>query len=290
MDGVLPVNKPKGITSTRVVEKVRRKLWVKVGHTGTLDPMATGVLLLTVGGATRFSWLFTGLEKEYKVKALLGLITDTYDLEGKVLEEREVNVGCDEIEKVLEEFRGELEQVPPPFSAKKVSGRRAYKLARKGIKPELRPVKVTVYEIKLLECSPPEFELYLKVSSGTYVRSLVHDIGGKLSTGAVVKELVRLSVGPFRIEDAVELDDLLKARDPWSFLIPVDKALSFLPSVSLDFFNGRKVLSGNPVLLRGNVPRGYVRIYVDSTFVGVGTVDSNVLKPERLLIPESLQS
>ena len=288
MEGVLVVNKPKGLTSTRVVEKVRGKLKVKVGHTGTLDPIATGVLVLTVGKATRFSWIFTALEKGYRVRGLLGLVTDTYDLEGKILEEREVKVRCGDIERVLEKFKGDIEQMPPPYSAKKVEGKRAYRLARKGIKPRLRPVKVRVYRLELTWCSPPEFEVYTEVSSGTYVRSLINDIGRELSSGAVVKDLIRERVGPFTLREAVPLEEFLSSEDPWEFVVPVDSSLSFLPRVSLDFFKGRKVLNGNPVLVEEDLPEGYVRIYIDENFVGVGTYRSGILKPERLLIPEGL--
>ncbi len=285
--GLLTLNKPKGITSTRVVEKVRRKLKTKVGHTGTLDPIATGVLILLVGKATRFSWLFLSMDKSYRVSALLGIVTDTYDLEGSVLEEKEVNVSCDDVVKILEKFRGEMEQTPPPYSAKKIEGKRAYRLARKGIVPQLKPVKVKVYELKLLRCDIPEFELYMKVSSGTYVRSLIHDIGRELSIGAVVKELTRESVGPFTLGESVDLKEFLKSDDPWSYVVPIDRALSFIPKVSLDTFSGKKILSGNPVLLREEPGDGYVRIYIDDSFVGVGVVTGKVLKPERLLVSQS---
>ncbi len=267
---------------------MRRKLKVKVGHTGTLDPIATGVLVLTVGRATRFSWIFTNLEKGYRVRGLLGLITDTYDMEGEILEEREVKVGCGDIEKVLEKFRGEIEQIPPPYSAKKVEGKRAYRLARRGIKPKLKPVRVNIYRLELTWCSPPEFEVYTEVSSGTYVRSLINDIGRELSSGAVVKDLTRERVGPFTLKEAVQLEEFLDSEDPWGFVIPVDRSLGFLPRVSLDFFKGRKVLNGNPVLVEEDLPEGYVRIYIDENFVGVGFHRSGVLKPERLLIPEGL--
>jgi len=283
MDGVVCINKPRGMTSTRVVEKVRKKLKTKVGHTGTLDPIGTGMLLLTVGKATRFSWLFTNLKKGYRVKGVLGVITDTYDLDGTVMERREVTVGCKDIEKALEKFRGEIIQVPPPYSAKKVKGERAYRLARKGITPKLKPVKVRIFELKLLECSPPEFELYVKVSSGTYVRTLIHDIGHELSVGAALKELSREEIGPFKLEEAIELEEFLSSEDPEKYIVPVDEALSFLPGVSLDPFRGESVLRGKSVLLQECGKEGYVRIYINTRFVGVGELSGNVLSPERLL-------
>ena len=281
--GVLLIDKPKGITSTRVVEKVRKRLKTKVGHTGTLDPIATGLLILLVGKATRFSWIFLNMDKTYRVKAILGIETNTYDIEGEVLKEKEVNASCEEVNETLKRFVGDIEQTPPPFSAKKVKGKRAYSLARKGLTPELKPVRVRVYETELLGCKIPEFELRIRVSSGTYVRSLIHDIGKELSTGAVVKELVREEIGPFSLKDSVSLENFLNSKDPWDYVIPVEEALSFLPKVSLDYFNGRKVLNGNPVLIGDGVREGYVRIYIDDTFVGVGFLKSGVLKPERLL-------
>jgi len=286
MDGILIIDKPPGITSTRVVEKVRRKLRARTGHTGTLDPLAGGVLLLLIGRATRFSWLFSGMDKGYRVVGRLGVETDTYDAEGKVIREREVSVSCDQLREVLGEFTGEIEQMPPPFSAKKIRGKRAYRLARKGVKPELKPVRVRIYTLELLSCNIPEFEIRTVVSSGTYVRSLIHDIGRRLSTGAIVKELVRTEVGPFSLSEAVGLESFLRSEDPWSYVIPVDRALSFLPAVNLNRFLGERVLHGNPVLLPEDV-EGYVRIYVDGAFAGVGRVESGVLKPERLLITGS---
>ncbi|MDQ7081877.1 MAG: tRNA pseudouridine(55) synthase TruB [Aquificota bacterium] len=287
MDGVLLIDKPKGWTSTRVVEKVRRKIKVKVGHTGTLDPIATGLLVLLTGRATRFSWIFQKLPKTYEVTGLLGVVTDTYDLEGDVLEEREVKVSCEELEGVLENFRGEIDQVPPPFSAKRIRGKRAYDLARRGIKPDLKPVKVTVHRLDLKDCRIPEFTLIAEVSSGTYVRTLIHDIGRELSCGAVVKDLVRKKVGPFSLEEAVSLDEFLSSDDPDRFIMRVDEGLSFLPPVNLNAFDGRKVLTGGQVLVSGSAERGYVRIYVDGDFVGVGLLAGGVLKPERLMTPKS---
>ncbi|RLJ70997.1 tRNA pseudouridine55 synthase [Hydrogenivirga caldilitoris] len=289
-DGLLVINKPRGITSTRVVEKVKKKLKAKVGHTGTLDPLATGVLVLLVGKATRFSWLFVEMDKTYRVTALLGFSTDTYDVEGKILKTAEVSVDCGEVKRALEDFRGEIEQLPPPFSAKKVEGKRAYRLARKGIQPQLKPVKVKVYELSMERCEPPELELKMVVSSGTYVRTLIHDLGQRLGVGAVVKELVRESVGPFSLQESVGLEEFLSSSDPWSYVLSMEEAFYFLPKISLDFFTGKRILNGNPVLIKNKVQDGYVTIYIDSLFVGIGSVKSAILKPERLVLPEGSQT
>jgi len=286
MDGVLLIDKPEGITSARSVERIRKKLRTKAGHTGTLDPIATGLLIILTGKATRFAWIFQSLDKGYLTCALLGLRTDTYDVEGKVLEEREVNVDCDKIEVVLEGFRGEVLQQPPPFSAKKVGGKRAYRLARRGEEPELKPVRVNIRDIRLVECAPPRFTFYCLVSSGTYIRSLVNDIGLALGTGAVIESLRRTEVGPFRVEDAVPLEEFLSCEEPNQFLIPVDKALSFLPEVRVDPFTGERILKGVSVPLKETGGEGSVRIYINEKFVGVGTIKSGILKPERLIPPE----
>ncbi len=285
-EGVLLINKPKGITSTRVVEKVKRRLRTKAGHTGTLDPIATGLLILLVGRATRFSWIFLELDKTYRVEVLLGVETDTYDVEGRIVAEREVNVTCEDVEKALPLFRGKLVQIPPPFSAKKVGGKRAYRLARKGEIPQLKPIEVNVYSLEMVRCNLPRVELLMRVSSGTYVRSLVHDLGKSLGTGAVVENLVREKVGTFSVEEAVDLETFLQSENPWVYVMDVEKALSFLPKVDLSFFHGRRILTGNPVLVERDLPEGYVRIHINETFIGVGEFRSGILKPRRLLLPE----
>ena len=285
-EGVLLINKPKGMTSTRVVERVKKRLRAKTGHTGTLDPVATGLLILLIGRATRFSWIFLELDKTYRVEVLLGVETDTYDVEGRVVAEREVNVTCEDVEKALPLFRGKLVQIPPPFSAKKVGGKRAYRLARKGETPQLKPVEVNVYSLEMVRCNLPRVELLMRVSSGTYVRSLVHDLGRSLGTGAVVENLVREKVGTFSVEEAVDLETFLQSEDPWAYVMDVEKALSFLPKVDLSFFHGRRILTGNPVLVERDLPEGYVRIYINETFIGVGEFRSGILKPRRLLLPE----
>ena len=283
MDGLLLIDKPKGITSTRVVELVRKKLREKVGHTGTLDPIATGLLLLLVGKATRFSWLFLNLDKSYEVVGELGLTTDTYDIEGEVVQRNDASVDCEALKKVLEDFKGDIEQVPPKFSAKKIRGKRAYKLARRGEEVELKPVKVRVHSLELVRCTPPYFEVRTTVSSGTYVRTLIHDIGQALGVGAAVVELRRTAVGSFRVEEAPTLEDFLSFKEPYNLLIPTDKALSFLPSVSLGSVLGSKLVHGNSVPLQECSLDGYVRVYVGGRFVGVGLVKECLLKPERLM-------
>jgi len=209
MDDILLVDKPKGLTSSRVVELMRRKLKVKAGHTGTLDPIATGLLIVLTGRRTKEASSFLTLNKSYEVKARLGMQTDTFDCDGKILQQNDVTITKEEVEEVLKGFRGEIWQVPPPFSAKKLAGHKAYELARKGVSVEVPPKKVSIYSLKLEEFQFPYFTFDCDVSSGFYVRSLVHDIGKKLSVGAMVVEVRRTGVGHYRVEQAKKLEEIL---------------------------------------------------------------------------------
>lgn len=206
---MLLVDKPKGITSARVVAKIKKKVNVKVGHTGTLDPLATGLLVVLTGKRTKNASLFLKLDKAYEVKVVLGMRTDTYDLEGKVLFRNSDPVTQEQLEQVLQGFRGEIWQTAPPFSAKKIEGRKAYQLARKGLAVDIKPSKVTIQSLELKEFRYPEFVLTCEVSSGFYVRSLAYDIGEKLGVGAAVAEVRRTRVGAYRVEDAKTLDEIL---------------------------------------------------------------------------------
>ncbi|WP_461832347.1 tRNA pseudouridine(55) synthase TruB [Aquifex sp.] len=287
MDGALLIDKPKGITSTRVVEEVKRKLKAKkVGHTGTLDPIATGLLILLVNKATRFSQFLTNLPKTYVFTLKFGAQTDTYDAEGKVIETYEGELNCERLKEVLKEFRGEILQKPPPFSAKKVKGKRAYELARKGKKVELKPVKVTIYKLELISCNPEEKEakLITEISSGGYVRSLAKDIGDKLGIGAYVKELRRTKINGISVEEAVSLEEFLSSTNPESYLIPVESVLRFIPDVRLNSFLAGRVLKGQSVLIEGEPYNGFVKIYDNGKFIGVGELQGRVLKPKRLLV------
>ncbi len=203
------VDKPKGLTSSRVVELMRKKLKVKAGHTGTLDPIATGLLIVLTGRRTKEASSFLTLNKSYEVKARLGMQTDTFDCDGKILQQNDTPITKEELEEVLKGFRGEIWQVPPPFSAKKLAGHKAYELARKGVSVEVPPKKVSIYSLKLEEFQFPYFTFDCDVSSGFYVRSLVHDIGKKLSVGAMVVEVRRTGVGHYRVEQAKKLEEIL---------------------------------------------------------------------------------
>ena len=214
MDTVLLIDKPKGITSARAVALIKKRLRVKVGHTGTLDPLATGLLIVLTGKRTKQAGAFLHMDKTYTVEGILGVTTTTYDVAGETVKACDARVSRDEVERVLGEFTGEIRQTPPAFSAKKLKGKKAYELARKGVDVDIPPVNVTVYSLRLLSFDYPNFKLECDVSSGFYVRSLVHDIGERLGVGATVIEVRRLKVGSYSVDDAWSLDDMLNTMQP----------------------------------------------------------------------------
>jgi tRNA pseudouridine55 synthase len=209
--GFLLVDKPEGMTSHDVVDYLRRITKIKkIGHAGTLDPIATGLLILGIGReATKKLSEFQKLDKEYIAKIKLGSKSDTFDKEGKIEEIKFEKIPTkEEIEEVLKSFCGEILQTPPPYSAKKIKGKKAYELARKGMKTELSPVKVKIYQIEILNYSFPYLEIKVSCSSGTYIRSLANDIGEKLKAGGLIEELRRTKIGNFKVENAQKLSQI----------------------------------------------------------------------------------
>jgi tRNA pseudouridine55 synthase len=232
-DFVLPVDKPEGPTSHDVVAAARKALSERrIGHTGTLDPFASGLLLLCVGRATRLAEYFSGLDKEYEAEARLGIATDTLDRDGNVVavSERWSEVTEEGLEAALGALRGDIEQVPPQFSAKKVEGERAYKSARDGRRVELPPVPVTVRELTLTGVDLPFVRFRVRCSSGTYVRALARDLGAGLGVGAHLTALRRTAVGPRSVEGALRLDDLGdSALVAGAAVRPLERRWSFRP-------------------------------------------------------------
>lgn len=239
VSGVLVVDKPIGMTSHDVVQVIRKGTNIRrAGHTGTLDPRASGVLVILIGPAVRLSEFVSASDKRYQATIRLGNTTDTYDAEGRItFTSPDFEVDEDEFNDALMTFVGEMEQVPPPYSAVKVQGRRAYDMARKGEEVELAPRMVNVYSLETLEWNPPEAVVDVYCSSGTYVRSLAHDLGKKLGTGAYLVGLRRTRSGRFTLRDAVSLRRLQDAfiDGSWHrFLIPAAEALADWPVVELD--------------------------------------------------------
>ena len=238
VSGVLVVDKPISLTSHDVVQTIRRGTGIRrAGHTGTLDPRASGVLVVLIGPAVRLSEYVSASDKRYQATIHLGSSTDTYDADGRVTNSAPVTVTEPQFEQVLGQFVGEIEQVPPPYSAIKVQGRKAYEMAREGEEVILEPRKINVYSLELLEWAPPEAVIDVFCSSGTYVRSLANDLGNALGCGAHLVGLRRTKSGRFTLRDAVPLRRLQEsflAGDWYKFLIPAAEALADWTMVELD--------------------------------------------------------
>jgi tRNA pseudouridine55 synthase len=238
ISGVIVVDKPVGLTSHDVVQIVRKGTNIRrAGHTGTLDPRASGVLVILIGPAVRLSEYVSASDKRYQAIIRLGTTTDTYDADGRVTSSAPVNITEEQFETALKQFIGEIEQVPPPYSAVKVKGRKAYEMAREGEEVDLQPRKIQVYNLELLEWAPPEAVIDVYCSSGTYVRSLAHDLGLSLGCGAYLVGLRRTKSGRFTLRDAVPLRKLREAFEAgnwYQYLIPAAEALSDWPAIELE--------------------------------------------------------
>jgi len=289
LNGILLIDKPHGMTSNQVLQRVKRTLQAcKAGHTGSLDPIATGLLPLCFGEATKVSQFMLDADKQYWVRIKLGEETTTYDVEGEVVATAPVNVDRRQVEKALKSFTGTISQLPPMYSAVKQGGQALYKLAREGKEVERKPREVTVYRIDLLSFDGGTIELEILCSKGTYVRTIAHDLGQMLGCGAHVVELRRLGVGDFGIEEAVtleEIEDLQSIEDCEQLLLPVDEALQGLPDVTLTSLATHYLLQGQPVTARHGQEPGLVRLYSENNaFLGMGEVlDDGRVAPKRLM-------
>lgn len=291
--GILLLDKPVGMSSNQALQAVKRLYRArKAGHTGSLDPLASGLLPICLGEATKISGFLLGADKHYHVTVCLGVRTATADTEGEVLETRPVPP-LDEarVEAVLARFRGEIEQVPPMYSAVKHQGERLYRLARKGVEVERTPRRVTIHELRLIGLRPEALELEVRCSKGTYIRTLAEDIGEALGCGGHVCALRRLGVEPFDEPGMVSLETLRaraaeggpEALD--AFLLPVEAALARWPAVRLDPDLAYYVRQGQPVLVPRAPTHGWVRLYEgEGRFLGVGEIlDDGRVGPRRLL-------
>jgi tRNA pseudouridine55 synthase len=266
ISGILNVNKPADMTSHDVVLRVRRLTGQrKVGHAGTLDPMATGVLLLCLGQATRVTEYLMAGRKRYRAVVRFGVSTDTYDADGTVTQSVEsFYLSQDQLVDALASFRGVIQQIPPPYSAIRQKGQRLYELARRGIAVQAPPRTVEIYGLDLVAWEPPHLTLDVTCSPGTYVRSLAHDLGQMLGVGAHLSELTRLASGKWRLEDAITLDDLqrqVEAGDWVHLLHPLDAALQDFDRVDLTVDLAQQVIHGQAVLLDGRPQTSLVRAY-----------------------------
>ncbi|MBA3727678.1 MAG: tRNA pseudouridine(55) synthase TruB [Actinobacteria bacterium] len=274
--GLLLVDKPAGITSHDAVDRVRRALSTrKVGHAGTLDPMATGLLLVGVGRTTRLLRFLADLPKSYLATGLLGIETETLDAEGRATRERDVNVSERELRAALAEFTGDILQVPPAYSAVKVGGRRSYDAARRGEPVASPPRPVRVFAFDLLLFHAPSFDVAVECSSGTYVRTLVADVGARLGCGAHVTALRRTAIGPF------EVDRARPPEDPGQ-LLPVERAAEHLPGVALQTEEARAARSG-AILGPAGFGGPYRVLGPDGSLIGIYRDDGAKAVPEVIL-------
>jgi tRNA pseudouridine55 synthase len=297
VDGILVLDKPKGVSSNHALQAVKRLFFAaKAGHTGSLDPLATGVLPLCFGEATKFSRFLLDADKAYTSTFILGAETDTGDSEGAIVASGDAShISAADVEQVLPRFRGDIEQVPPMYSALKQDGQPLYKLARAGLEVERNSRPVVISELVLLAFRAGEqaqVDVHISCSKGTYVRTLAEDIGKALGCGAHVGALRRTRAGPFSEDSAVSLATLegLKHNDALSemdaLLLPADAALGNLPMVKLTESGGFYIRQGQPVLVPNSPCSGMVRVGLESgEFLGVGEIlDDGRVAPRRLVV------
>ena len=290
MDGIIVINKTNGCTSHDIVYKVKKMLNKKVGHTGTLDPMAEGVLPILIGKGTLLSKYLINHDKKYIVELQLGIKTDTADSEGKIIEEQQVNksiLTTENITKTLQTFIGKQEQIPPIYSAIKINGKKLYEYARKGQEVELKPRQIEIYNIKLIDYSAEEKQIKFEVfcGKGTYIRSLCEDIATKFGTIGYMKSLKRMQVGDFKIEDSITIEELQKIVENTEIenselkkqIIPIEKIFENTPTIILDNRKLRLFLNG--VMLTQANKDGVYKIYNEKDeFIGTGKIKNNLLK------------
>lgn len=276
IDGLLIFDKDKGITSHDLVYKVRKKLGIKkVGHTGTLDPMATGVLVISIGKATKTSDYILSSNKEYEARIKLGLLTDSFDITGEILKEEKVDISEEEIRNVLKKFIGKISQKPPIYSALKVNGKKLYEYAREGKEVEIKNREVEIFSNTLLDFNgKDEFSIRTSVSKGTYIRSLAKDIGEALGSYGTLTELRRVRTGDFKIEDAVKVSDFenMSLDEIKDKILPMDLALSEFDKIEIPYSFCQRFLNGQFYKLKDNLEVESYRVYSDNKFLGIGEV------------------
>lgn len=276
MDGLLIFDKEKGITSHDLVYKVRKKLGIKkVGHTGTLDPMATGVLVISIGKGTKTSDYILSSDKVYEAKIKLGVLTDSYDITGKILEEEDVNFTEEEIKDALIKLTGKISQRPPIYSALKVKGKKLYEYAREGKDVEIKKRDVEIYKIELLDFNgKDEFTILTKVSKGTYIRSLANDLGKSLGTYGTLTELRRTRSGSFKIEDAIKVSDFERSSldEIKEKILPMDLALIDFKRIDIPKSFCEKFIMGQFYKLNEKLNDENYRVYSEDNFLGIGEI------------------
>lgn len=288
ISGLLLLDKPKGLTSFDVIREVRRRFRVKkIGHTGTLDPLATGVLPLCLGEATKIAGLLTANDKRYRAGALLGVQTNTYDITGDLVARSSIPENIDEelLRTTLRSFRGDIAQIPPAFSAIRVDGERAYEKARRGESIELAPRDVHIYSIELVSWDSPHVVFDVHCSKGTYVRSLVSDFGMRLGSGATMESLTRTATGIFTLDQCVSWERLHEANTLSDLpLLTLDQALSGMPVVDISPADWDKLYHGQPIdcATACSFSTELVRIRLENRVMALGVWRMNRLWPKRI--------
>jgi tRNA pseudouridine55 synthase len=277
-NGFLIINKESGMTSHDVVNKIRKTFQTKqVGHTGTLDPNATGVLIVAVGKATKAISYLENDDKIYEAELTLGIITDTEDIWGNVIEEKEVTVSEEKIEQTIKSFIGDIKQVPPMYSALKVNGKKLYELAREGVTIEREARDITIFDIYDIIVTNNKVKFTVHCSKGTYIRTLCKDIGEKLGCGACMSGLNRIKVGGFDIKNSKTIDNITE-----NDLIDLEEPLQKYQAIYLENDEGKKYMNGVKIKTEEN--DGLYRIYLDNNFFGIGKIEKGILKSAKCLI------
>ena len=290
MDGILVINKPKGFTSHDVVNVIKKTLnEQKVGHAGTLDPNATGVLPILIGKATKISKYLIEHNKEYVATIKLGKKTDTGDSEGSIIEEDSrltqiiEHIEYDQVKNILESFIGEQKQIPPKYSAIKINGKKSYEYARKGQEVILEPRDINIFNIELISQNQDEITFKVLCSKGTYIRVLCEDIAKKIGTVGYMKELERVKINNFNIENSITIDDIKNnLNDIENKLISIEEI--FKDKNRIDLNNRKKELFLNGVMLTYELPSDIYRIYNNNEFVGLGTINNYLLKRDVVIL------
>lgn len=290
--GILVINKSENMTSHDVVAILRKKLNMKrIGHTGTLDPMATGVLPICIGNSTRISEYIMNQGKSYIATLKFGESTTTYDSEGEITNISDnVSFTSDEINKVLKTFLGDISQTPPIYSAIKVNGKKLYEYARDNEKIEIKSRKVTIYDIKLLEIKNEFAKIYINCSKGTYIRSIIHDLGIKLNSYAHMTELIRTRVGHFDLENSIDISkiDSYSLEDLENSLISINDALYNFESIEVTKIIRDRLVNGQRInikdLINTKIPKDEeIKIISENEFIGIAKINNNILKMEKML-------
>ena len=276
MNGFVNINKLSGMGSTYAVGRVKKKLNARCGHMGTLDPLASGVLPVGIGKSTRLFDFLLDKQKTYVAEFEFGYLTDTLDCEGTVVKSGGLIPTKEEITRVLGDFIGQIDQVPPNFSAKMVDGKRGYDLARRGVEFTLPPKRVTIDNIELCsQISEGKYSFRIDCRGGTYIRSLARDISAALGTYATMTALCRTAAGIFTLENAVTVEELLDSDNPWQYVIPTDEAVSF-PKLTLSGEQATKLLNG--VFEDLGTEDGTYRVYAPEGFWGIGVSEGGILR------------